>query len=163
MRRKTSFIIILCFGFIASSSAQTPTSNVTKLDTVTSYVGILLKSGSDGYFVNEQTVSKRLHDYYLSKLDAAIRCKPCWVKNYNINEVLVSEGVFYGDSPAGRIIHYYQNGKIRTSGFYSPVDYSDLKNWYSEKAGKKDSTWLFFDFSGKLIKIEKYKNGVLTN
>ncbi len=162
MGRKISLIVVSYFIFVLSF-AQSKNDEPKKIDTITSYVGLLLESGSNGYFVNKERVSRRMHDYYRSKLDAAIRCKPCWIKNFNIDEKPVSEGLFYGDYPAGKMIEYYSNGKVRCTGFYAPVDYTNLNRWYSENAGKKDSTWSFFNIYGNLIKVEYYKNGLLSN
>jgi hypothetical protein len=161
MIKKTAtltFTLLFAFSIV---NAQQQLNQTTKIDTIESYVGIVISSGPNGYFVNEQPISRKMYEYYKNALDRAIRCRPCWIKNFNVEEQLVSEGLYYGECPIGKKIDYYSTGKVKTIGFYMPVDKSNLNEWYKNAACNKDSIWTYYDPFGRLLRKELYKNGKL--
>jgi antitoxin component YwqK of YwqJK toxin-antitoxin module len=67
---------------------------------------------------------------------------------------LYSEGYAQGDTNTGKIyngpyIEYYENGNKKTEGIYT----MELK----------DKKWLYYNFEGKLLRIDEWNRGILIN
>jgi hypothetical protein len=85
------------------------------------------------------TSNKKVKEVYHHKQMIAILPDPANYGSY-------TDSIYYIKS--GPYTRYYENGSLECSGYY--------------KNEKKDSTWKYYDLSGKLIKQEDYINGVLT-
>jgi antitoxin component YwqK of YwqJK toxin-antitoxin module len=162
------FIIIagLLLGIKSYSQIDSAKSIYSKLDTIKTYsVNLTYETGFGyaRYYVNGMQVDKMIYDRYQIQADNFLSCKPCYLKSYDINDVLVRASQSYGDCTVGISIEYYPNGGVKILGHYKQNDSNDWTNIYqrgfcSVRSGK----WTYYDSNGKIIKTENYKDGKLS-
>lgn len=134
-----------------------------KIDTIKFYVGIVISGGSGGYFLNNERIPKARYEQYKKILDQIDYCTPCWMKDYNLEEELVSEGLYYTDCAVGEIIEYFPSEIIKAKGEFKSNPTDDWKGWYQKGGCKKEGTWKYYDEKGNLLKTETFKDGQLVN
>ena len=157
-----SIIRVILSILISLNVGSVKAQEKVKVDTIKSY-DIFLEGGSNGYFIDGQRVPKGRYDYYKKIFDQIGTCTPCWVKDYNLSEELISEGLYYTDCPIGKMIDYYSTGIIKAQGNYKPNPTNNWANWYQKGGCRKEGEWKYYDENGTLIKIENYRDGKLTN
>ena len=165
---QTIFIIIagLLLSVKSYSQIDTVKSIYSKLDTIKTYSVYLTYETGPGYaryYVNKMQVDKAIYDRYEVQADNFLKCKPCYLKSYDINDVLVNASQSYGDCGVGISIDYYPNGAIKVLRHYKQNDTGDWTNlskrgFCSVRFGK----WTYYDPNGKIIKTENYKDGKLS-
>lgn len=130
------------------------------LDTVRHYQGdvggnsaVILMETSTGfeYNVNGKRITKEEYQAYeaeYTKYEQSREPKHFY-QEFTEDSVLVYEGVFRGgDLPCGGYNEYYNDGTIKTRG------------WYNE-AGERTGAWQYYTREGQFIHSEFYKNGKL--
>ncbi len=120
-------------------------------------------NGPSVYKINDKPVSRLTYNRYLSFWENMETCKPCVLKAYDENDVLLSESVQYTDCPMGYYITYYSNGKIEMTGYYKDYSGNDWTNIYNKGYCRQHGTFTYYDINGQVIKVEHYTNGVLDN
>jgi antitoxin component YwqK of YwqJK toxin-antitoxin module len=163
-------VIIIIAGLLlcikSYSQIDTTKSIYTKLDTIKTYrINLSYETGPGyaRYFANGVQVDKIIYDRYQVQTDNFLKCKPCYLKSYDINDVLVNASQSYGDCTVGISIDYYPNGAVKVLKHYKQNNSDDWTNLYkrgfcSVRSGK----WTYYDLNGKIIKTENYKDGKLS-
>jgi len=114
------------------------------------------------YYVNDKLVDKRTYDNYQYLFDNISKCKPCFLKVYNEDDVLVRTAQQYSDCPVGSWTEYYPNGKVKVAGQYKRNGQGRWEQQdYRLICSIKEGEWKYYDERGNLIKIETYKEGRL--
>ena len=119
--------LIICFSLNSFAQSDTAYIRYLNLDTVETYINITLKTGSDGFWVNEQRVNKRVYDRYKEVMEKANNCKPCWLKEFSIDGNLVSEGAYYG--PECRIGSFIEYSKGKFAKIVAHYKENRTGNW----------------------------------
>lgn len=104
----------------------------------------------------------------LNRTDARGRKQGYWIKKEKGKKIY--EGRFRDNRPQGEFKYYYPDGKIQNISRFEKngsVSYTTIyhNNGRIAATGKhfyeaKDSVWNYFNYGGKLIKVESYKNGL---
>jgi antitoxin component YwqK of YwqJK toxin-antitoxin module len=152
--------IVLLIG-VAVLLQHSSSSQTKAVDTIKFYTGITLSSGPDGCFLNGTKIPRFRYEYYKKNFDQINQCTPCWTQNYTLDDILVSEGLFYTDCPVGKITFYHETGSVKLTGNYSLNTDGNWTNWYNRGGCRKQGEWVYFDENGKMIKKEFYKDGII--
>ena len=120
------------------------------------------------YKVNGKVVNKSTFDMANKENEGNWKnintCKPCLMLTYDDKDklVLIRKAIQYMDCFIGFYIEYYPSGKVKIVGHYLE---NNTEKWsirfITKKFCKRDGVWLYYDESGRMTKIEKYKNGEL--
>jgi antitoxin component YwqK of YwqJK toxin-antitoxin module len=160
-------IFLILFLYTSRSYSQNDTSpnTVSKLDTIESYTNIRIINGPGGFFVNDKRISKREYDRYSEILENTIsKCRPCWIKNYTLEGILVSEGAYYSECLVGVYIEYYENGVRKIIGHYKENFTGNWANIVERNlCAVRHGLWTYFNRNGAVYKTENYIDGKLVN
>jgi len=78
-----------------------------------------------------------------------------WIKLYDINDILLYEGLKQANCNIGAFISYYENGNIKTTGDYNNI-IKDNGNPLSIKpyvcSGEKVKIWIYYKPNGEIKK-----------
>lgn len=159
-------LLILIFLTSHASSQSTPAKSVYgRLDTIIEYdykQRAAIKPSSEGHYMNGTLTSDIASSNAEVSRKEFANCKPCVVKTYNKDEVLVRIAVQYSDCPAGDYIDYYPNGKIKTRGQFRSNPSGDWKTFIKQgHCGEKEGRWLYYGIYGNVLKLEDYRNDTL--
>jgi len=163
----------LCFFGIFSLTAQ---KNVDEylLDSISSYktldtlpfynVGMRAETvnGNSKYWVNDKRVDQATYVKYKSVWDNIDKCRPCYFKTYDVDDVLLYEGAQCTDCRVGSWLEYYPSGVVKIRGHYkenSSNDWEDL--WKRKLCSVKHGKWITYSEGGEIQLIEVFWNGKL--
>jgi antitoxin component YwqK of YwqJK toxin-antitoxin module len=105
---------------------------------------------------------KRSYEQYKMLWDNIEICTPCYLKSYDVKNILVSEGEQYQDCTVGIWKEYYPNGRLKIRGQYKRNNTEDWKALYKRNlCEQKDGEWIYYHVNGGIIKREMYKDNVL--
>jgi len=109
------------------------------------------------YKVNNKVVNKATYDKYKSNWDNIEKCRPCYLKTYNVHDSLIREGLQYEDCAVGDWIEYYPDGKIKVKGHYKENPTGNWDSLYDRGyCSRKDGKWTYYNENGTVIKVENY-------
>ena len=161
MRELLITIYLLVFATNSHSQVDTGFSIYSRLDTVeTTNVGLRSETGPTyaRYYVNDKLVDKRTYDNYQYLFDNLSKCKPCFLKVYNEDDVLVRTAQQYSDCPVGTWTEFYPNGKVKVEGQYKRNGQGRWEQQdYRLICSIEEGSWKYYDERGNLIKVEKYR------
>ena len=161
-----SLLFVLFISVANRLSAQNDSvKHIYNIDTLKFYDVSLASEPRDGkiiYLVNNKEVNKLVYQNFYSVWHNIGLCKPCVLKVYDENEILVRISLQHTDCPVGSWTEYYPNGVIKVKGQFienTTGNWSDLS-----KRGlcRQTGVWQYFDVSGNIIKTEKYLNGSIS-
>ena len=165
MRELLIAIFLLLFAANSHSQVDTGFSIYSRLDTVeTTNVGLRSETGPTyaRYYVNDKLVDKRTYDNYQYLFDNLSKCKPCFLKVYNEDDVLVLTAQQYSDCPVGTWTEFYPNGKVKVEGQFKRNEQGRWEQQdYRLICSIKEGSWKYYDERGNLTKVERYKGGQL--
>jgi antitoxin component YwqK of YwqJK toxin-antitoxin module len=164
-------IIIITIGLLTFSKGfsqlDTPRNLYANLDTIETYdVGLRNETGPEyaRYFVNDKQVEKLTYEYYDKVWHNFTKCKPCFLKVYDLNNTLLRGTVQYSDCAVGLTIEYYQEGQIKLIGHYKENKTGSWNDFVKKGyCSIRHGAWRYYDDHGKLIKVEQYIDGKLVN
>ena len=114
------------------------------------------------YSVDSWPASKKTYSKYNKAYVALAACRPCYVRTYNRNGVLIREGEQYTDCSVGTWVEYHPNGKKRVEGLFrrnQTADWTDI--WNRGLCNTKEGVWTYYDVNGIVLERKEYVNGVL--
>jgi antitoxin component YwqK of YwqJK toxin-antitoxin module len=120
------------------------------------------------FFISFSTIEMSAQEH--NQTDAKGLKQGYWVKT-TPDGVKVYEGTFKDDKPIGLMKRYYEDGGLKAEMIYREDGNAYAYLYYQGKTVKmaegkyrgqaKDSTWLSYDFQGKLAGRDSYVNGLL--
>jgi antitoxin component YwqK of YwqJK toxin-antitoxin module len=159
------FLTGLFFSYSAFSQVDTVRSLYSSLDTIETYnVGLRAETGPgyERYFVNDRPVDKLTYKKYKTKWDNIGICKPCFLKTYDVNDILVITSIQYTDCAVGLWTEYYPNGKIKLVGHFKENDSNNWTGLYKRGfCSVKNGEWIFYQTNGMRERTDIYKDGKL--
>lgn len=160
----TNTILILFLLISSTVFAQQP-SIYGKLDTLEIYfVSLTATHGPEGskYYINGEQVRKIIYDDKKKLSDNLGKCRPCYLVYLDLDNNPVFKAVSFTDCFVGSWIEYHKNGRIKCIGQYKENPTGDWSNIVERGfCGVRVGEWKYFDMNGKLIKVERYNDGVL--
>ena len=154
--------------FLVKSPCQPDTNSIYKnLEIKKSYAVNLESHFVNGkavsYKVNGRGVDEKYYQKFHKANQESDKCCPCFLREYNENEILVKEGVVCGDCGVGALKKFFPSGNVRITGRFkeNPTgNWDDIsrRGYCSIPTG----TWFFYnELNGfhYLQYIEKWDNG----
>lgn len=163
MKNQILTLMILTSALGRAFGQSDSTTVYRGLDTVKFYSVSLRSQSAYGivtYQVNGKDVSKSTYDKYKSTWKAMGACRPCYLKTYDEQDVLLRESVSCTDCGVGVFKEYYGNGRVKLSGRYKE---NASGNWdrISDRGlcSVPDGQWTYFDEQGDTLYAEFWADG----
>ncbi|MBX3256636.1 MAG: hypothetical protein KF862_21045 [Chitinophagaceae bacterium] len=161
------FLGIMTVVYMPYSISQTIANADLKLDTLETY-NVTLEAHYGGeaahYFVNGEEVEKRIYDRYRIPWQNFTKCKPCVLKTYDVNNVLVSISTQYQDCGVGKYTAFYPDGSVKVKGQYRQNNTGNWNNLYTKGyCSVMEGDWFYYSALGHLLKIDTYEDGKLVH
>lgn len=162
--------LLASFGNIVTVYAQTVSqpNEHSVLDTVETYsvsLSATYSSETARYFVDGKEVEKRIYDRYRIPVEKSLKCHPCILKSYNVDNELISISTQYApDCFGGSFTAFYPGGTVKVRGQYRQNTSGNWSNLYNRGyCSVAEGKWYYYSLNGSLLKIETYDNGKLIN
>ncbi|MFH0895195.1 MAG: hypothetical protein V2A54_12235 [Bacteroidota bacterium] len=163
MSLKNSLIILFLSLGLNTFSQSDSSSVYGKLETRKYYnVGLSSETinGKQVYKANGKKVSQSVYNYYNNTRKNIDLCRPCILKMYDENDLLVREIVQYSDCGVGWFKLYFANGKVKLIGQYKENLTNDWDNlWERGYCSIYDGQWTYFDETGDTLYSEFWDKG----
>lgn len=164
---RITFLAFLLISLTIKSISQTnsPKSVYGHLDTIETH-SVFLEASYGGetahYFVNGKEVEKRIYDRFDISSNKFLLCKPCILKVYDTDNILLTISTRYSDCSIGSYTEFYHNGKIKIKGQFKENDTGDWTNLDNRGyCSIREGDWSYYSFWGHLMRIETYVNNKL--
>jgi hypothetical protein len=137
----------------------------TSLDTLSFYnVSIRAETAHNAtkYWVNDKRVDQATYEKYKTVWDNIDKCRPCYFKTYDVDDVLLYEGPQCTDCRVGSWVEYYPSGALKIRGHYkenSTDNWEDL--WKRKLCSVKHGKWITYGEDEEIQLIEVFWNGKL--
>lgn len=112
------------------------------------------------YEIVYDEVSKEEYDNYQKSRTDFEKCRPCWQKHYDFKGILIWEGFYSTDCIIGEL-REYKDGKLIRISFWRRLSEEESKDHSKSLCHVRTGEWIYFDNSGKKVKVERYKDDVL--
>lgn len=161
-----TFFGIFLLTFTVITFGQTDSSRIfyPHLDTLIIY-DVSLKAetgpGYARYFVNGEEVRKIIYDSYKKFWDNIGKCKPCFLRTYNTDDILVREGVQFMDCGVGSFREYYPSGVTKIIGSYKINKTGNWEQLFQKGYCRMVGKWTYYGPAGNVLKTEDYIDGQL--
>jgi antitoxin component YwqK of YwqJK toxin-antitoxin module len=143
-------LLAFCFAFLIATSA---------FSQVKDSVPLIIADSLKAVYIYADTGKA------INRIDAQGRKQGLWEKRYP-NGKLRYRGHFFNDNPSGVFKYYWDNDSIQNISVYSKQGKVAYTQMFYENGGllsigkfidkKRDSIWLFYDWTYKLYKKEQY-------
>jgi antitoxin component YwqK of YwqJK toxin-antitoxin module len=161
----TVFFIVACgFSLARSGTSCTKRETLAPGDTVKFYAVSLTSETRDGkttYQVDNKQVSKAEYDKYHAAYKNLANCKPCYMRTYTKEEVLLNEGDRYTDCQVGTWKEFYPDGQIKVLGQFRA---DSTGKWKEKKSDKwcsiREGEWTYYNATGAIDSAVHYVNNV---
>jgi antitoxin component YwqK of YwqJK toxin-antitoxin module len=168
--KKRIILALLLFTLSTLLFAQADTidyrpHNLTKIETtvkatVTKKDGEVVTSTTRNkrtkYTVDNKKSNKKNYDQSSQQSTTIDNCKPCWLRYYDQEGKLLQEGLSYSDCRLGKVVEYYQSGKVKVIRLFKTNDTNDWTNFPCSVA---EGTWTYYTEDGSVEKTETYIDG----
>ena len=130
------------------------------MDTSKMY-GVSMSYSNSKYKIDGEVVDEETYYSFINKYKNNLKkCKPCYMKTYDKNDRLISEGHQYQDCYIGTWIEYHKNGRVKLTGNFKENKTKRWGNlWERGYCSDPEGTFIYYNESGEKTKTETYKDG----
>lgn len=157
------FLIVFLLRQSAAYLAQGDSTSVYgKLKTIRTYQVSTMKTQENDKFIyqiNDKRVSEKEYLKYQAGFDSLAYCTPCIRKNYDADEHLTSEGVYYTDANCGWYKEYDSRGNLKISGHFSENKSGDWSPNSGYQFAIRTGEWIYYTDKGTPLYSEFWDNG----
>lgn len=121
------------------------------------FVSITNLKNETTFSINNKEATEPEYNQGLANIS---RCTPCIVKDYNENNIEISESVSYSDCLVGWQKIFFPNGKLKLLAQYKENISGHWDNlWERGLCSIPDGKWIYFNEQGDTLYTELWRNG----
>lgn len=122
------------------------------------FVSVTNLKNETTFSINNKNATEPEYNQGLANIS---RCRPCVVKDYNENNIQISESISYLDCLVGWQKIFFPNGKLKLLAQYKENKSNLWDNlWERGLCSNPDGNWIYFNEQGDTLYTESWSGGV---